>query len=227
MTSFVAPLPTSGAGSKTRLKTAIVPRTRMPASVASAPMNRTSAATSRPRKAASTAGKSTQGAVNGVSNGVQHHASPYTIMASRIANRVAEMAENMTFVEREKYVCPSVSGRWTITARFHSSPVRPCGRTPSQPQVEQKPVQRKPPRKLEMRLPNHGQSPTNITFSAPFLDNTLSKLLALQNRMLTVSNDIAASEDVDDHTKQEQFAQSAELSRIIALICAEKARQGA
>lgn len=77
-----------------------------------------------------------------------------------------------------------------------------------------------------MRLPNAGQSPTNITFSAPFLDNTLTKLLALQNRMLTVSNDIAASEDVDDKTKQEQFAQSAELSRIIALICAEKARQG-
>ncbi|KAH6643853.1 hypothetical protein C7974DRAFT_429847 [Boeremia exigua] len=169
----------------------------MPASVASAPVNRTSAATSRPRKAASTAGKNT---ANGVSNGVQH-ASPYTIMASRIANRVAEMAENMTFVERE--------------------------RTSSQPekQVEQKPAQRKPPRKLEMRLPNSGQSPTNITFSAPFLDNTLSKLLALQNRMLTVSNDISASEDVDEKTKQEQFAQSAELSRIIALICAEKARQ--
>jgi hypothetical protein len=90
-----------------------------------------------------------------------------------------------------------------------------------------KPATRKPPRKLEMRLPNAGQSPTNITFSAPFLDNTLSKLLALQNRMLTVSNDIAASEDVDEKTKQEQFAQSAELSRIIALICAEKARQGA
>jgi hypothetical protein len=86
---------------------------------------------------------------------------------------------------------------------------------------------KKPPRKLEMRVPNNGASPTNITFSAPFLDNTLSKLLSLQNRMLTVSNDIAACEDVDDKTKQEQFAQSAELSRIIALICAEKARQGA
>jgi hypothetical protein len=86
---------------------------------------------------------------------------------------------------------------------------------------------RKPPRKLEMRLPNNGQSPTNITFSAPFLDNTLSKLLTLQNRMLKVSNDIAASDDVDEQTKQEQFAQSAELSRIIALICSEKARQGA
>lgn len=77
-----------------------------------------------------------------------------------------------------------------------------------------------------MRLPNNGQSPTNVTFSAPFLDNTLSKLLSLQNRMLKVSNDIAASGDVDEQTKQEQFAQSAELSRIIALICSEKARQG-
>jgi len=76
-----------------------------------------------------------------------------------------------------------------------------------------------------MRIPNSGASPTNITFSAPFLDNTLSKLLTLQNRMLKVSNDIAACEDVDEKTKQEQFAQSAELSRIIALICAEKARQ--
>jgi hypothetical protein len=57
---------------------------------------------------------------------------------------------------------------------------------------------KKPPRKLEMRLPNNGASPTNVTFSAPFLDNTLSKLLTLQNRMLKVSNDIAASEDVDE-----------------------------
>jgi hypothetical protein len=30
--------------------------------------------------------------------------SPYTIMASRIANRIGEMAENITFVERERYV---------------------------------------------------------------------------------------------------------------------------
>lgn len=79
----------------------------MPASVASAPVNRTSAkpAASRPKKAASTAGKKTQSTVNGAANGAQQHASPYTIMASRIANRVAEMAENMTFVERERYVC--------------------------------------------------------------------------------------------------------------------------
>lgn len=75
----------------------------MPASVASAPVNRTSAksAAARPRKAASTTGKA---ATNGAANGAVQHASPYTIMASRIANRVAEMAENMTFVERERYV---------------------------------------------------------------------------------------------------------------------------
>jgi len=69
--------------------------------------------------------------------------------------------------------------------------------------------------------------PSNITFSAPFLDNTLAKLLALQNRMLKVSQEIAACEDVEESVKMEQFNQSAELSRIIALICAEKARQGA
>lgn len=78
-----------------------------------------------------------------------------------------------------------------------------------------------------MRLAQSGSSPTNVTFSAPFLDNTLAKLLALQNRMLAASKEIAASEDVEERVKQEQFNQSAELSRIIALICAEKARQGA
>jgi hypothetical protein len=98
---------------------------------------------------------------------------------------------------------------------------------PQSPPAEPKTPYRKPPRKLEMRIPNSGASPTNITFSAPFLDNTLNKLLNLQNRMLKVSNDIAACEDVDEEVKREQFNQSAELSRIIALICAEKARQGA
>ncbi|KAF2639945.1 hypothetical protein P280DRAFT_427510 [Massarina eburnea CBS 473.64] len=178
----------------------------MPASVASAPVNRTTSKTpvSRTKKPAARpqqkAQKPTNGAVNGA--GASHPpASPYGIMASRIANRVAEMAENMTFVEREKPQSPPPNGAAQKT--------------------------KKPPRKLEMRLPNSGQSPTNITFSAPFLDNTLSKLLTLQNRMLKVSNDIAASEDVDDAVKHEQFNQSAELSRIIALICAEKARQGA
>ncbi|CAI6335056.1 unnamed protein product [Periconia digitata] len=174
----------------------------MPASVASAPVNRTTnkAAASRPRKAPAKSNINHSKSVNGAANGAANGASPYGIMASRIANRVAEMAENMTFVEREKPMSP-----------------------PASPQTTQK----KPPRKLEMRLPNSGASPTNVTFSAPFLDNTLSKLLALQNRMLKVSNDIAASDDVDEATKREQFNQSAELSRIIALICSEKARQGA
>ncbi|KAF2001448.1 hypothetical protein P154DRAFT_521828 [Amniculicola lignicola CBS 123094] len=173
------------------------------ASIASAPVNRTTnrAPVSRTKKSAqavkATANKSQ---ANGVPNG--YHPSAYEVMASRIANRVAEMAENITFVEREK----------------------------PQPQQTQAPTEssrKKPPRKLEMRLPQSGASPTNITFSAPFLDNTLSKLLALQNRMLVVSQDIAAAEDVPDKVKHEQFNQSAELSRIIALICAEKARQQA
>jgi hypothetical protein len=46
--------------------------------------------------------KGAAGAAGGAVNGVAHHASPYEIMAGRIANRVAEMAENITFVEREK-----------------------------------------------------------------------------------------------------------------------------
>ncbi|KAF2274777.1 uncharacterized protein EI97DRAFT_88715 [Westerdykella ornata] len=175
----------------------------MPASVASAPVHRTTSKTpaSRNKKAAGT--KAPAKAVNDVTNGaVQPHASPYEIMASRIANRVAELAENITFVEREK----------------------PRPQSPPQPAQQ---TRRKPPRKLEVRIPPSGTSPTNVTFSAPFLDNTLGKLLALQNRMLQVSRDIAASEDVDEAVKQEQFNQAAELSRIIALICAEKARQGA
>ncbi|CAN9147030.1 unnamed protein product [Alternaria alternata] len=177
------------------------------ASVASAPVKRTANKTTASRSAkkpAQSANKKPQ--TNGATNGAsQAQMSPYTIMASRIANRVAEMAENMTFVEREK----------------------PQPQQQQQQQSAPSNSGKKPPRKLEMRMPNNGASPTNITFSAPFLDNTLAKLLTLQNRMLTVSNDIAACEDVDDKTKQEQFAQSAELSRIIALICAEKARQGA
>ena len=56
------------------------------------------AAATRPKKPAM------NGIANGVPNGVPNHIpSPYEIMASRIANRVAEMAENITFVEREKY----------------------------------------------------------------------------------------------------------------------------
>lgn len=84
---------------------------------------------------------------------------------------------------------------------------------------------RKQPRKLEMRLGT--SKPDEVSFSAPFLDNTLSKMLALQNRMLTLGNNMAKNGDLDEATQKEQFAQSAELSRIIALICAEKARQGA
>lgn len=96
--------------------------------------------------------------------------------------------------------------------------------------VIRKPVQepetkngRRPPRKLEIRFP-----PTtgDVKFSAPFLDNTLAKMLSLQNRMLKTGSEIAAS-DAPESVKREQFEQSAELSRIIALICAEKARQGA
>ncbi|KIV99131.1 uncharacterized protein PV09_09163 [Verruconis gallopava] len=128
-------------------------------------------------------------AVNGVS--------PFEIMAGRIANRVAEMAENVTFVERQPKATQSEA-----------------------PQANA----RKPPRKLEIRLPNAGAD--GVKFSAPFLDNTLAKMLALQNRMLKTGSEIAAS-DASEKVKREQFEQSAELSRIIALICAEKARQGA
>jgi len=105
------------------------------------------------------------------------------------------MAENVTFVERPQK---------------HSEP---------EPHVNG----RKPPRKLEIRLPNANAN--GVKFSAPFLDNLLGKMLTLQNRMLMTGQDIAAS-DADEDIKRTQFEQSAELSRIIALICAEKARQG-
>lgn len=52
-------------------------------------------------------------------------------------------------------------------------------------------------------------------------------MLALQERMLKIGIDLAKNEEVSEEVKREQFAQSAELSKIIALICAEKARQGA
>lgn len=87
---------------------------------------------------------------------------------------------------------------------------------------------RKAPRKLEMRLPpggSNGQS--SVAFSAPFLDNTLQKMLQLQNRMLTTTAQLSKSEGVEESVIKEHAAQSAELSRIIAMICAEKARQGA
>lgn len=86
--------------------------------------------------------------------------------------------------------------------------------------------EKKRPRKLEMRLAN-GNSQEQVAFSAPFLDNTLQKMLMLQNRMLKTTADLSKSEGVDEKVIKEHAAQSAELSRIIAMICAEKARQGA
>ncbi|KAH7012392.1 hypothetical protein B0J12DRAFT_714830 [Macrophomina phaseolina] len=128
--------------------------------------------------------------------------SAYEIMAARIANRVAEMAESMTFVERPVSApAPAAQEAARTTANG-----------------------KKPPRKLEIRLQN--SAPDNVSFSAPFLDNTLSKMLALQNRMLHLGSELAKDENVSEEIKKEQFAQSAELSRVIALICAEKARQG-
>jgi len=76
-----------------------------------------------------------------------------------------------------------------------------------------------------MRL--NGTSKESVAFSAPFLDNTLSKMLELQNRMLKTTAELSKAEGVEEKTIKEHAAQSAELSRIIAMICAEKARQGA
>lgn len=100
------------------------------------------------------------------------------------------------------------------------------GRQPpiaSQSPTVQKDIKKKP-RKIDLRLAD--ASPENVKFSAPFLDSTLKRMLDLQTRMLKTSNKMATS-DADDGLKKESFAQSAELSKIIALICAEKARQGA
>lgn len=76
-----------------------------------------------------------------------------------------------------------------------------------------------------MRLDNPASD--GIAFSAPFLDNTLQKMLQLQNRMLKSTAELSKVEGIDERVVRENAAQSAELSRIIALICAEKARQGA
>lgn len=89
--------------------------------------------------------------------------------------------------------------------------------------MNEEPTEKKRPRKLEMRL----DTGNDVSFSAPFLDNTLQKMLALQNRMLKSTADLSKQESVDEKIIRESAAQSAELSRIIALICAEKARQGA
>ena len=83
--------------------------------------------------------------------------------------------------------------------------------------------EKKKPRKLEMRL--NGTSGNPIAFSEPFLDNTLQKMLQLQNRMLKTTADLSKSGGVEEKVIKEHAAQSAELSRIIAMICAEKARQ--
>lgn len=97
-----------------------------------------------------------------------------------------------------------------------------CCRTRQAESISQAQL-RKQPRKLEIRLPNAGAN--GVKFSAPFLDNLLAKMLSLQNRMLMTGQEIASSK-ADDNIKRDQFEQSADLSRIIALICAEKARQG-
>jgi hypothetical protein len=65
----------------------------------------------------------------------------------------------------------------------------------------------------------------SVAFSAPFLDNTLQKMLLLQNRMLQSSAELSRAEGVSDKLQREHAAQAAELSRLIAMICAEKARQ--
>lgn len=89
------------------------------------------------------------------------------------------------------------------------------------------PEEKKKPRKLEMRFGQTSNSAEHVQFSAPFLDNTLQKMLQLQNRMLMTTAELSKSAGVDEKIIKEHASQSAELSRIIAMICAEKARQGA
>jgi hypothetical protein len=86
--------------------------------------------------------------------------------------------------------------------------------------------EKRKPRKLEMRL-NNSNSQEQVAFSAPFLDNTLQKMLMLQNRMLKTTAELSKAGGVEEKVIKEHASQSAELSRIIAMICAEKARQGA
>jgi len=155
--------------------------------------------------------------------GGENTTSAYAIMASRIANRVAEMAESITLVERQAPYGPPThppNTRPPIT-NTHS----PHRQKPGQAAPEPTPEEKKKPRKLEMRL--NGGAQDSIAFSAPFLDNTLQKMLALQNRMLRSSAELSKVEGADEKIIKEHASQSAELSRIIALICAEKARQGA
>lgn len=109
----------------------------------------------------------------------------------------------------------------TAVARANQNLIRPKPKEAEPPAEEQ----RRRPRKLDMRL--NGGAADSIAFSAPFLDNTLQKMLQLQNRMLKSSAELSRMDGVDERVIKEHAAQSAELSRIIALICAEKARQGA
>ena len=101
--------------------------------------------------------------------------------------------------------------------------VRPQPQQQPPPSFEQE--EKKKPRKLEMRLEKASQD--HVAFSAPFLDNTLQKMLMLQNRMLKTTADLSKADGVEEKVIKEHASQSAELSRIIAMICAEKARQGA
>lgn len=96
----------------------------------------------------------------------------------------------------------------------------------SKPQAFFQDDEKRRPRKLEMRLPGSDDA-QQVAFSAPFLDNTLQKMLQLQNRMLKSTAELSRGGSPGEKAIKEQAAQSAELSRIIAMICAEKARQGA
>ncbi|KAK5018502.1 hypothetical protein LTR39_000942 [Cryomyces antarcticus] len=174
-----------------------------------APVRKASSVTGAMNGAIQGASKAMGSATNGTSMATQGLGA-YEIMAQRIANRVAEFAENMTLTERNPHN-PNASNQAPST-------LIPNGYEQPAPAAPRR------PRKLDIR-PQTGR-PDEVSFSAPFLDNTLEKMLALQNRMLKTGSDIAKS-DASEKTKKEQFAQSAELSKIIALICAEKARQGA
>lgn len=113
----------------------------------------------------------------------------------------------------------------TLRPFFHQSETLTASRYRPKPQ-EQAPQgeEKKRPRKLDMRL--NGGAQDQVAFSAPFLDNTLQKMMQLQNRMLTTTADLSKSGGVEEKVIKEQAAQSAELSKIIALICAEKVRLG-
>ncbi|KAM0696621.1 hypothetical protein Q7P36_003870 [Cladosporium allicinum] len=168
-----------------------------------APVKRATPNASRPAQKARPVQNKAASVAGGDSSYANGVGGAYAIMASRIANRVAEMAESITFVERQK---PQMQQQMQDIAESG----------------------KKAPRKLEMRLPpGGGNGQSSVAFSAPFLDNTLQKMLQLQNRMLTTTAQLSKSEGVEESVIKEHAAQSAELSRIIAMICAEKARQGA